>query len=193
MLCLNKVFGGLSMALLIAGVSLWALAHWFKRLAPQLRANMGDAGKGAVALTILGSVVLMILGYSHAEGAFYWGRSPAMVGINNLLVLLAVYLMVASSFGSWVTGIVAHPQLTAIKSWAVGHLLVNGDTPSFVLFGGLLAWAVISVILLNRNDGKPVRTVRTTAGREVITGVAAILVYGAIAFAHIYLGYPVFG
>jgi uncharacterized membrane protein len=26
--------------------------------------------------------------------------------------------------------------------WAVAHLLVNGDTPSFVLFGGIGLWAL---------------------------------------------------
>lgn len=181
------------MLLLIAGVSLWTLAHLFKRLAPGLRAGLGDTGKAAIAIVIVASVVLMILGYSHAEGDFYWGRSPSMVGINNLLMLLAVYLMVAASTGSWITGKIRHPQLTAIKSWAVGHLLVNGDTPSLILFGGLLAWAVVSVILINRKDEPPVRTGKTTPGREVITGVAAILGFGAIAFVHIYLGYPVFG
>jgi len=181
------------MMLLIAGVSLWALAHWFKRLAPGLRDSLGSAGKGAVAIAVLASVVLMILGYGHAEGTFYWGRSPTAVGINNLLMLLAVYLMVAAVGGTWITGVVSHPQLTAVKSWAVGHILVNGDTPSLVLFGGLLAWAVVSVILINRAEGKPARVVETRVGREVVMGVAAILAYGAIAFIHIHLGYPVFG
>ena len=44
---------------------------------------------------------------------------------------------------------IRHPQLTGFKTWAVAHLLVNGDVASFVLFGGLLAWAVVAVILIN--------------------------------------------
>ena len=45
-----------------------------------------------------------------------------------------------------------HPQLTAVKIWAVAHLLVNGDLASLVLFGGLLAWAVVEVIVINRSE-----------------------------------------
>ena len=181
------------MAMLIAGVLLWSVAHLFKRIAPGPRANMGTVGRGLVAVAVLGSVVLMTLGYQGAESQYFWGRSPAMVGINNLLVLLAVYLMAASAGKTWITAKIRHPQLTAIKSWAVGHLLVNGDTASFILFGGLLAWAVVSVILIGKQDGKPPLSVQTSAVREAAVGVVAILLYGAIAFAHIHLGYPVFG
>jgi uncharacterized membrane protein len=39
-------------------------------------------------------------------------------------------------------GKLRHPQLLAVKTWAVAHLLVNGDLASIMLFGGLLAWAV---------------------------------------------------
>ena len=116
------------MLLLTAGVGLWSLAHWVKRLAPALREKLGNGGKGLIAVAILASVAMMVVGYGRAEGSFYWGRSPAMVGVNNLLMLLALYLMVAATTRAWVTGVIRHPQLTAMKSWAVAHLLVNGDT-----------------------------------------------------------------
>jgi len=181
------------MVLLSAGVLLWSVAHLFKRIAPSARANLGAAGRPLMAVAILASIVMMVMGYQGAPMQFFWGRTVAMAGINNLLVLLAVYLMAASVGKTWITGKVRHPQLTAVKSWAVGHLLVNGDTASFILFGGLVAWAVISVILIGKQDGKPALSVQTTALREVITAVAAVLVYGGIAHAHAYLGYPVFG
>ena len=32
-------------------------------------------------------IVCMVIGYRAADGAFFWGRTPAMTtGINNLLV-----------------------------------------------------------------------------------------------------------
>jgi uncharacterized membrane protein len=58
--------------------------------------------------------------------------------------------MVASVSKSALTNRVRHPQLSAVKAWAIAHLLVNGDTASFWLFGGLLAWAVWTVILINK-------------------------------------------
>ena len=89
-------------------------------------------------------------------------------------MLLAFYLMAASSLKVKVTSVVRHPQLTAIKAWSVGHLLVNGDAPSLVLFGGLLAWAVVSVILINRQDGKdPLPAVEVSMPREILAIVAS--------------------
>ena len=181
------------MPLLIAGVLLWSFAHLFKRIAPGPRAALGEFGKPLIAILIVASIVLMVMGYKAAPMQFFWGRNPMMVGINNLLVLLGFYLMAASVWKTWITGKIRHPMLTAVKSWAVGHLLVNGDTASFILFGGLLAWAVVSVIIIGKQDGKPPLTVQTTTAREVIAAVVAILVFGGVAMAHVHLGYPVFG
>lgn len=139
---------------LILGVALWWAAHFFGRVAPGLRARMGAPGRGIIAAAVLLSVVLMIIGYRMAEGAVFWGRSPALVGLNNLLMIGAfyVYLSAKAAPGLWIARI-KHPQLAGVKIWAFAHLLVNGDVESFVLFGGLLAWAVVSVIVINRQDG----------------------------------------
>ena len=75
------------MLLLVAGVLLWSAAHLFKRLAPDARAAMGGAGRGIMSIAILASMVLMYLGYSHAESDFYWGRTPGSE-IYCLLLLL---------------------------------------------------------------------------------------------------------
>ena len=71
----------------ILGVALWAGAHLFKRLAPARRAGLGDKGKGLVSAALVVAIVLMVIGYRTADGAVLWGRSPALVGINNLLML----------------------------------------------------------------------------------------------------------
>jgi uncharacterized membrane protein len=139
---------------LILGVALWSGAHLFKRVAPERRAAMGDAAKGGVALALVLSIVLMWWGYGTVNGG------PAVVspprrGINNLLVLIAFYLFAASGARTWLGQKMRHPQLTGVKTWALAHLLVNGDLPSFILFGGLLAWAVVEVILINRQTNGP--------------------------------------
>lgn len=130
------------MILLVLGVGLWTLAHAFRRIAPERRAAWGDGGRGPIALAILASVVLMTLGYKWAGGPVWWGRSAATVGINNLLVLVAFYFFAASGMKTRVARRVVHPQLIGFSLWAVGHLVVNGDLASFVLFGGLLGWAL---------------------------------------------------
>jgi uncharacterized membrane protein len=182
------------MTLLILGVLLWWAAHLFKRIAPAARASLGNAGKGLVTIALIISIVLMYYGYGDAKatGAVWWGRNPALVGINNLLMVLAFYLYAASGAKSALARKVRHPQLTAVKTWALAHLLVNGDLASFILFGGLLAWAVVSVILINRAEpnwtppaAKP--------GAEVKAIIATVVVVVLVMLLHNWLGVQPWG
>jgi uncharacterized membrane protein len=180
---------------LILGVALWSGAHLFKRVAPARREAMGDRAAGVVATSLLLAILLMWWGYGSVNGGpGWWYRHPATVGINNLLVLIAFYLFAASGMRTWLGQKMRHPQLTAVKTWAVAHLLVNGDLPSLILFGGLLAWAVVEVILINRQTTweKPAH-VETGAGREIGAVVATLVLYGIVAWLHAWFGYPVFG
>ncbi|MBA4350916.1 MAG: hypothetical protein C0427_06675 [Rhodobacter sp.] len=182
------------MTLLILGLALWCAAHLFKRLAPEARARLGDPGKGIVAVAVLASVVMMYFGYGAAKETadVWWGRNPAMVGINNLLMVLAVYLYAASGAKSALARRIRHPQLIAVKTWAVSHLLVNGDLPSLILFGGLLAWAVVSVILINRAQREWTPPV-AKPGAEVKAIVATVVVTVVIMLIHNWLGYQPWG
>ena len=182
------------MTLLILGVALWWAAHLFKRLAPGARAGLGDAGKGLVAVAVLASVVMMYFGYGAArpEADVWWGRNAALVGINNLLMVFAVYLYAASGAKSALARKIRHPQLTAVKTWAVAHLLVNGDLPSLILFGGLLGWAVVTVILINRAQRDWVPPV-AKPGAEVKAILATVVVTVVIMLIHNWLGYQPWG
>lgn len=181
------------MGMLIAGVALWWLAHLFKRIAPDARARMGNAGKGLVALALIVSVILMVWGYRAAPAdPFWWGASPALKGINNLLMLFAFYLYAADGMKTRITRVIRHPQLTGFALWAFAHILPNGDLPSLILFGGLLVWALLEMVILNA------RTTWTPppagpAKREIMAVVGALLVYGVAALIHIWLGYNPFG
>lgn len=42
-------------------------------------------------------------------------------------------------------------MLMAVKTWAVAHLLVNGDQASMLLFGSFLAFAVVDLIAVKRS------------------------------------------
>jgi hypothetical protein len=45
-------------------------------------------------------------------------------------------------------------MLTGVFIWAAAHLLVNGTPRALVLFGGLGAWALLEIVLINRRDGE---------------------------------------
>jgi uncharacterized membrane protein len=179
--------------ILILGVALWCGGHFFKRLAPDARQRMGARGRGPIALVLLAAIVLMVIGYRMADGAVFWGRNPALVGVNNLLMLLSIYLFAVSGMKTALARKMRHPMLTAVKIWAVAHLLVNGDVPSFILFGGLLAWAVGEVIVINRTEPAWTPPPPAPMRKEMIAVVASVVLYGVIAAVHYALGYPTFG
>ncbi|WP_370301150.1 NnrU family protein [Pseudooceanicola sp.] len=181
------------MILLVLGVLLWAGAHFFKRIAPARRAAMGEPGKGAVSLALVAAVLLMIFGYRMAEGAFFWGRSPALTGLNNLLMLGSVYLFSAAGMKTRAARMLRHPQLTGFALWCAAHLLVNGDTPSFVLWGGLLIWALLEMAVINRAEPVWTPPAPAPARKEIMAVVGAVVVFAAIAAVHIWLGYNPFG
>jgi uncharacterized membrane protein len=86
---------------------------------------------------------------------------------------------------------VRHKQLTGVKAWAVGHLLVNGDLASILLFGGLLAWAVVSVILINKAEPTWERPANASVKNDAIAFGVGLVAYGIVAAIHIWLGvYP---
>lgn len=183
---------------LILGVLLWSGAHLFKRLAPgahaKLAETLGEGGmKGAVAVAIVASIVLMVVGYRGSETAVLWDRSAAMTGFNNLLILFAFYLYAASGSKTRITRIIRHPQLIGFKTWAVAHLLVNGDIASIVLFGGLLAWGVAQMVLINRAQPDWTPPPPAPVKKELVAVAGGIIVFAVVALVHTLLGYYPFG
>lgn len=182
------------MIFLILGLALWAGAHLFKRLAPETRARMGDRGRGAVTMTLFAAIVLMVLGYRMAEGPVWWGRTPALTGINNLLVLIAFYLFAAAGMKTRVTRLTRHPQLIGFSLWAVAHLLVNGDLPSFILFGGLLIWALSEIAVIEASEPPAAPSPEPAPlSKEIMAVVGALLVFGVVGAIHVFVGPNPFG
>lgn len=182
------------MIYLVLGVLLWSGAHLFKRIAPGARAAMGEtAGKAVIAVALVVSIWLMVVGYGRADGAFFWGRHPALVGVNNLLMLVSVYLFAAAGMKTALARKMRHPMLGAVKVWALAHLLVNGDVASFILFGGLLAWAVVEMIVINKSEPDWTPPPPAPVSKEIIAVVASVGLYAGIVVVHYWLGYPAFG
>ena len=185
------------MTLLVLGFLLWTAAHFLKRLAPGARQamqeKMGDGSKGVIALLLLFSVVLMVIGYRAADTTFYWGRSPAMTGINNLLMLVAVALFGLGSSKSRLRAKLRHPMLAGVVVWAIAHLMVNGDVASFVLFGGLAVWALVEMVLINRAEPEYTPFDGGSAAGDARIVIISLVVYAVFAGIHTLLGYNPFG
>ena len=181
------------MTLRILGLLLWSQAHFFKRLAPARHAALGDRSKKIVAVLIVISVVVMIFGYRMADFIPIWTPPAFLTGINNLLMLAAFFLIGMSATKGRLKGWMRHPMLLAVKVWALAHLMVNGDLASIVLFGGMLAWAVVSVILINRAEPEYVRPEPGPASKDILLVVISIVTFVIATVIHLALGVNPFG
>lgn len=64
----------MSFLILTLGVALWWGGHFFKRIAPDARANLGDRGRTIIAATLGVSILLMIVGYRGTDFIPYGPR-----------------------------------------------------------------------------------------------------------------------
>ena len=181
------------MTLLYIGLVLWIAAHLFKRVAPAARAKLGDKGKGPVAIVLLISVVLMIIGYRAAEVDNVYTPMAGMGHVNNALMLVSLFFFGIGGTKGVLYPKIRHPMLWGTVIWAVAHLLVNGDCASVVLFGGIGAWALVSMLLINAANGP---WTPPTGGRgikgDAMNLVGTLVLYGIAVGIHIWLGHPTF-
>ena len=180
------------MLLLILGIGLWIAFHVFKRVMPEKRDTFGDVGKGIASVGILAGLTLMIIGYRAAPVVPIWSPPEIFNHINNLLMVLAALLLAMSVSQGRMGGRMRHPMLTAVKTWAVAHLMVNGDLASILMFGSMLAWAVWSVILINKAATWEKPEITDTR-RDWVFLAAAVGFFALMVAGHLWLGVYPFG
>jgi len=181
------------MNLLIAGLALWIIAHFFKRLAPEMRkgmdAKMGAGpARGIMSLLILGSIALMVIGYRAAPTEFVYALPSWTRHLNNTLMSFAIIMMGMGSSKGRARTWLRHPMLWGVVLWAVAHLLVNGDVASIVLFGGMAIWALASMLLINAQDGAWDKPEAGPAVGDIKLLIISAVVFAVIAGLHIWLG-----
>ena len=180
------------MTLLIFGLFLWFAAHALKRAFPDFRAKLGDKGKGGVALVLLLSILMMVIGYRSAAVSPVYTPMAGMGHVNNLLMLLSIFMFGAGSAKGVIASRVRHSMLWGTALWAVAHLLVNGDLASIILFGGIGFWAFFQMSLINRGDGAWVRPTAGPIAKDMRVILITLILYAAISVIHIWLGYNPF-
>ena len=174
--------------LLILGVLIWTGAHFFQRLLPAQRAAMGDKGKGVVALAIVAGIVLMVIGFRAAPFIYVWSPPTFMVHINNLLILIAIFMMSPAPKKGVLLNKVRHPMLMGFMVWAVAHLLVNGDLAGITLFGGLLLWALIQVRIINSAEPEWSPGEPGAIAKDAMFLVGSLVIMVVIGYIHGWLG-----
>lgn len=177
------------MAVLICGVLLWSCVHLFPSVMPRARAALiGKLGRktyrGLFALDIVIALILIVVGWRMADIRLLY--APPLYGspVVPALVFVSFVLFAAANAPGNIKRLLRHPMLTGVVVWSGAHLLANGDTRSAVLFGGLGAWALLSMFLINRRDGARVSPPAVPIARDAITALASSVLFGIVLYFH---------
>lgn len=177
------------MTYLILGLIIFFGAHLFSTFrsrAPgrDIKAKLGYGPfMGLYSLVSIAGFVLIVWGYGAARPAPILYSPPAgLAHLNLALMLPAMILLVAAYMPTGrIKKAVKHPMLAAVKIWALGHLLANGELNSVLLFGSFLAYGVIDRIALKkRGDIGPGPDAPVSAVGDIGAVVIGAGVYAAI-------------
>ena len=175
------------MVYLIAGLLMFLGVHSLRIVADGWRtrtlARVGEGTyKGIYSVVSIVGLGLIIYGFGIARETptLLWTVPVGMRHAASLLTLVAFVLLAAAYVPR--NGIKAklhHPMVLGVKSWALAHVLVNGNLAHLVLFGGFLAWAVVDFIAARRRD----RAAGTQYPAGTLSGTVAAVLVGLIAWA----------
>ena len=176
------------MSQLLIGLALFLGIHSISIFAEGFRDRMAaksDIGwKTFYSLLSLVGIVLVVRGYADARldpNVLYvppmWLRHVAA-----FLLLPVFILLYAPYFPGRIKIATKHPQLVAVKLWALSHLLVNGTLADVVLFGSFLAWAVIDRISMKRRTPRAVIGAPPSPRNDIILIVAGLATYAVFVF-----------
>jgi uncharacterized membrane protein len=151
------------------------------------------AYKGVFSLVSLAGFALIVAGYHkiqlHAgKNPVLWTPPPGARHLTMALMLPVFPLLIATYLPGRIAGLVRHPMVTAVKFWALAHLLVRGDLASMLLFLGFLGWAVWDRISLKHREAAGLA--RSSAGGPAINDAIAIVAGLAIYYAFAKWGHP---
>jgi uncharacterized membrane protein len=150
-----------------------------------IRAKMGQGPyMGLYSLVSIAGFALIVWGYGAARPAPILYMPPVWFAhINLVLMLFAMVFLVAAYMPTGhIKKAVKHPMLLAVKIWATGHLLANGELNSVLLFGSFLAYGVLDRIAVKkRGDNGPGPDVKANVMGDVGAVVVGLGAYAAIA------------
>lgn len=154
------------------------------RLRNRLASRSEVAWKIAYSLVSLAGLVLIVSGYGEArQNPTVLYTPPAwLYPVVPILLLPVFILFFAPYFPGRIGSALKHPQLVAVKLWALAHLLVNGTLADLLLFGTFLLWAVAVRISLKRRPTRPVSAMPASKANDGIVIVLGLAVYALFAF-----------
>ncbi len=173
---------------MIAGLVLFLGMHSVRIFADDWRAGQIAARgekiwKGVYAAISLAGLVLIVWGFGLArEVPVPIWDPPAWLRHLAFLLNAAAFFLAAQNAGPVgpVTARLGHPMVLAVKIWAIAHLISNGNLADIILFGSILAWAVVDFSAARRRD-RQAGTVRLAGPwrNDLIPGAVGLALWAA--------------
>jgi uncharacterized membrane protein len=191
------------MTILVLGLVLFIGAHVFVTLRAPRAAIIARIGewpyKAIMGLVSLVGIILIGYGFGEYRAAGWvevWHPPRWTFYITQILMWPASICVVAAYSRGNIWRRLKHPMLVGVKTFAVAHLIANGDLGSIVLFGSILAWAVYDRLTLKRRSDPGAPPIPVGGQRNdtiaLVVGTLLYLVLGLV-FHPLVVGIPVFG
>jgi len=176
------------MTVLISGVLLWAIVHLMPAVAPGFRQRLVDKlgekpYRGVFALLILGALVLIVRGWQSTPEQVLYILPQWSSAVGIVLMVLSFILIGAAHYQTAIRRVIRHPMLSGVIVWSVSHLITNGTTRAWVMFGGIGIWAILEILLINRREGAYTKPVAPGFRGELV----GVFISGALFLLVLYL------
>jgi uncharacterized membrane protein len=164
-----------------------------------LIAHLGEVPyKIVYSLVAVLGIALIAWGYGQYRATGWiqvWSPPAFMRHVTVALMWPSIVCIAAAYSPGQIKKTLKHPMLVGVKLWAFAHLLANGDLGSIVLFGAVLAWAVVDRISLKRRTDPGAPPIPIGGWKnDVVAVIAGTLVYLALGFVFhpLVIGVPAF-
>jgi len=177
------------MTILVLGIILFCLIHLFPAMLPSARGSLQqklgeNPYRGLFSILIIGSLVVIVFGWKSATPTVVYQPPLPPNPLSSLLILVGLVLFFSSQTNGNIKRFVRHPQMSGTVLWGVAHLLVNGDSRSVALFGGLSLWAVLEILFINRRDGAWQKPGPAALKYDLIPLLVGAVVFAAVMHFH---------
>ena len=187
---------------LIAGLLVFLATHVFVSMRGARAAAMARLGlvgyRIAFSVVSIAGLVLIVWGYGlyrAQEWIDVWSPPAFTRHIAVLLMLFSVIFMTAVFFQSHIKAKLKYPMLASVKTWALAHLIANGDLGSILMFGTFLGWAVFARISAKRRTDEVAAVAPSGYTNDAIVVLLGIVIYLALGYVFhpVFIGVSVFG
>ncbi len=176
---------------MIAGLVIFLGMHSVRIFADDWRTELIAARgemvwKGIYSVVSLAGLALIVWGFGLAREAPVPVWDPP-AGLRHLALILnaAAFFLAAQNFGPAgpLKARLGHPMVLAVKIWAIAHLISNGNLADIILFGSILAWAVVDFSAARRRD-RQAGTVRAAGPwrYDLIPGAVGLALWAAFVW-----------